>query len=649
HPLLGARVPLAGTDGMVLTGRLGLDTHPWLADHAALGTVLFPGTGWVELALHAAHEAGCDTLEELALEAPLVLPERGGVQVQVTVGEPDADGRRPIGMHSRASDAAPDAPWTRHAGGTVLAAGPGRSETSESSETGTEWPPRDAEPVPLDDWYEALARSGYDYGPSFQGLRAAWRRGAEVFAELALPEREAGDATRYGLHPALLDSALHAIELGVLPATGETQLPFVFADVRLHATGAAAVRVRLSPTGANAVALRLADAEGRAVATVGSLSRRPVTAERLAAGRGDGQEALFRPEWVPVAAPETVSAQRWAVVGPDAAGLAAGPGQSTADYPDLDALGALAGGRPPELVFFPVFDDRGADTDAAAVHEAARAGLGLLRSWLADERFAGSTLVLVTRGAVAAGGDREAADLTHAALWGLFRSARSEHPQRLALLDLDGNRRLPAGLSPELLAAEPQLAVRSGRLLAPRLTRVTQEPTRPAPWSADGTVLITGGTGALGVLTARHLVTRHAVRHLLLTSRRGADAPGAAEISAELTSLGARVTIAACDAADAGALEAVLAAIPDAHPLTGVVHTAGVLDDGLVEALTGPRLDAVLRPKVDAAWNLHRLTRDRQLTAFVLFSSVQGLVGGPGQANYAAANVFLDALAGHRH
>nr|BBM95963.1 modular polyketide synthase [Streptomyces sp.] len=652
HPLLGASLQLAGSDGLVVTGRLGLDTDGWLADHAALGTTLFPGTGFVELASHAGRQVGSDLLEELALEAPLVLPAESAVHVQVTVGEPEEDGRRPVGVYARSADAPADAVWTRHASGTLAAAaGP------EPAVGPAEWPPRDAEPVALNGWYGELARSGYAYGPAFQGLRRAWRRGEEVFAELALPERQNEDAARYGLHPALLDAALHAVELGALPRSGQTQLPFVFSGVRLYATGAAAVRVRLVPVAPNAVALQVTDTDGKPVATVESLSRRPVTADRLAAAEGFGQDTLFRLEWAPVTAPAPGTAERWAVVGapePTLTTAASNAGHTVSRYPDLAALGRAveAGSEPPDLVFVPLLAEQDALVDGAAVRAAVNRGLTLAQSWLADERLDASRLVVVTRGAVTAGPDTDAADLTHAGLWGLVRSAQSEHPDRFALLDLDREGTPPAGLSRPLLAAEPQLAVRAGMFLAPRLARVRVEGapagTAAVTWDADGTVLITGGTGALGALVARHLVTRHGVRRLLLTSRRGAGAPGAPELAAELTALGAEVTLAACDAADAAALDALLAGIPQSHPLTGVVHTAGVLDDGLLEALNGPRLDRVLRPKADAAWNLHRLTRDSELSAFVLFSSVQGLVGGPGQANYAAANVFLDALARHR-
>ncbi|MFI2437569.1 SDR family NAD(P)-dependent oxidoreductase, partial [Streptomyces sp. NPDC018957] len=173
--------------------------------------------------------------------------------------------------------------------------------------------------------------------------------------------------------------------------------------------------------------------------------------------------------------------------------------------------------------------------------------------------------------------------------------------------------------------------------------------TVPRSLDKNGTVLITGGTGALGALTARHLVTRHGITHLLLTSRRGPDAPGATQLHDELTALGAQVTITACDTTDHTALAHLLTTIPDTHPLTAVIHTAGVLQDATIENLTPQHLDTVLRPKADAAWNLHQLTRHLDLDAFILYSSMGGVLGAPGQANYAAANTYLDALAHHRH
>jgi len=171
--------------------------------------------------------------------------------------------------------------------------------------------------------------------------------------------------------------------------------------------------------------------------------------------------------------------------------------------------------------------------------------------------------------------------------------------------------------------------------------------TMPDAWAA-GTVLITGATGMAGSALARHVVTKHGARHLVLVSRRGLDAPGAAELVTELRAAGAQVQVTACDAADREALAKVIADIPVQRPLSGVIHAAGVLDDAVISSLTPDRVDAVLRAKVDAAWNLHELTRDLDVCAFVMFSSMAGLAGASGQANYAAANSFLDGLAVHR-
>ncbi|WP_229890367.1 polyketide synthase dehydratase domain-containing protein, partial [Streptomyces griseomycini] len=204
HPLLGAAVTLGGTDGALLTGRLSAQTHPWLADHAVLDTILLPGTAFLELAIRAGDQVGCDLVEELTLEAPLILPENGSVQIQVWVGVEDASGRRELTLHSSAGD--DGVSWTRNATGVLRA--DGRSGGGVSL---AEWPPVGAETVDLDGFYEHMVDGGFGYGPVFQGLRAAWRRGDEVFAEVALPEGVSAEG--FGLHPALLDAALHAIGL----------------------------------------------------------------------------------------------------------------------------------------------------------------------------------------------------------------------------------------------------------------------------------------------------------------------------------------------------------------------------------------------------------------------------------------------------
>ncbi|MFF4802833.1 type I polyketide synthase [Streptomyces sp. NPDC001351] len=642
HPLLGAAVRPADSDTLVLTARLSSLTHPWLADHSVLGNVLFPGAGLVELALHAGRETGCPELEELTLQTPLVLPDDGAVELQIQAASGDADGRRAVTVHSRpagsGAHADADAEWTLHASGFVA---PTASATPADVAFAEHWPPPGAEPVDLSGWYETLSDQGFGYGPAFRGLRTAWRRGTEVFAELAVPEPADG----YGLHPALLDAALHAIELGALPGDDTTRLPFAWTGVRLAVGGARTARVRLAPAGPDTLTLAFADDAGQLIASVAALTRRPVDAGQLTTGR---REPLLRMDWSPL--PAAVSGSD--TVRPSCA-IAGEAGWADVDLPVHEELAGLAAAEPPAVVLAYLADEpktsaREQSDMADRARAAAARALTLVRRWLAEERFAGSRLVVVTRNAVATRPDEDVTDLAHAPVWGLLRSARTEHPERFALLDLDAEPLTPRTLAAVLdVSGESQLAVRDGALLAPKLTRAAAAPAPPG-WRADGTVLITGATGALGARVARHLVTAHGVRHLLLVSRRGEAAPGAAALCADLTELGAQVTLAACDTSDRTALADLLATVPADHPLTAVVHAAGVLDDCVVETLDAERLDTVLRPKTDAAWNLHDLTRALDLNAFVVFSSIQGLLGGAGQANYAAANTFLDALAHHR-
>ncbi|WP_410639157.1 SDR family NAD(P)-dependent oxidoreductase [Amycolatopsis sp. lyj-346] len=585
HPLLGAGVALPESGGFLFTGALSPQLQPWLADHTVDGVIVFPETGFVELAVRAGDEVGCDLLEELTVEVPLTLPPVGGVHAQVVVGPEGTAGTRELTIWTR-PEGAGEQVWTRTAAGRLA---PGAPEPAVDPA----WPPSAVELV-LDGFYEDHA----EIGAAFRGLRSAWRSGDEVFAEIMLPASRQDDAAAFGLHPALLDAALQAVTLldaPLRPATGWTRFA-------LHASGAAAARVHLRRDG-DTIRLTLTDVTGAPVA-----SAEGVSFGEAATPPQQGHDSLFHLEWTPL--PEVApTGRRLVVLGEDADDLA----------------GLVAAAKDDGVAVVGVDTSGGPVT---ATHRATAQVLDQLQFFLAADDV---QVVFRT-------GDGPAA----AAVQGLVRAAQSENPGRFVLVDGDA-------VDAALASGEPQISVRDG---VPHRARLVRAPAadRPEPGfgNPDGTVLVTGGTGGLGRLLARHLVTHHGVRHLLLASRRGLGSAGAAELVNELKGLGADVRVAACDTADREDVADLLSAVPKGHPLTAVVHAAGVLDDGVVGSLTRARLKKVLRPKVDGAWHLHELTRGLDLTAFVLYSSASGLLGGVGQGNYAAANSFLDALAASR-
>ncbi|MBV9445024.1 MAG: SDR family NAD(P)-dependent oxidoreductase, partial [Streptosporangiaceae bacterium] len=993
HPLLTVAVELASGDGYLLTGQVSAQTLPWLAEHVVAGETLVPAAAAVELAVRAGDAAGCGRIDELELDAPLVLDADGAVQIQVRVGTAAEDGRRAVEIYARAGEAN----WTRHARGLLAPAAPPAPGLAEEL---AEWPPAGALPVPAEDLYAGLAAAGYEYGPAFRGLRAAWRRGPDVFAEVALPEQlappeEAGlaapAADGFGLHPALLEAVLHASWLtgegagGEAETDGKVRLPVAWTGVSVHAAGAALLRARLRPADGGGLSVVAADGAGGPVVSVDSLVTRPVPVGRPTAP-GASRDGLLAVEWVPLVTPgesdHKPAGGRWAVIGADLAELTeelAAVGVRALAYPDLASL-AGGDGPAPDVVLVRAgarAGDYAGDDAAASVAQA----LGLLQQWVNLERLAAARLVIITHGAVAAVTREGVADLAGAAVWGLVRAAQSENPGRLMLADLPAGDAvgMAAGDRAGVLAAavecgEPEVAIRDRTVYGRRLARPDSGglpvPDDPAPWRLEvtgrgtlediglvgcpqadgqlaagqvrvavraagvnfrdvviglgihpgdaelgseiagvvvetgprvaglaagdrvlglasggfgpmavidarllvpipagwsfaqaaavpmafatawhalvdlakaragqrilvhaatggvgmaavtiarhlgldvyataspgkhhvltrmgldethvassrteqfeqrflaategqgmdivlnslagkltdaglrllrsagtfielgksdlrdaaaiardypgvtyrafdltwaspdrlgqiltettnllangtlamppvrawdirradealrfmsqarhagklvlvippgpatprqpGTALVTGGTGMLGSLVAGHLAATNRARQLVLTSRSGPAATGAPKLAADLAGSGVGVRIAACDVADRDALAATLAGIPAAHPLTMVVHTAGVVDDGTIGTLTPEQVDAVMRPKASAAWHLHQLTQDADLEGFVLFSSTSAEMGGSGQGNYAAANALLDGLASHR-
>ncbi|MFE2569957.1 SDR family NAD(P)-dependent oxidoreductase [Streptomyces mirabilis] len=644
HPLLGATVELADGAGIVCTGRLSIRTHPWLADHRVGGVILLPGTGFVELAVQAGDQVGCGVLEELTLQAPLVVPESGGIQVQVVVASAD-DGRRSVEVYSRTDGAGES--WVQHAEGVLAPTG----QAVGAGEEFALWPPSGASAVDISGMYD-VPESSYQYGSVFQGLKAVWRRDGDVFAEVALPESVAQEAGAFVLHPALLDAVLQASGLIEAPGADEVRLPFAWTGVELYAAGATVLRARIRRDAQGSLTLAAVDAAGAPVVSVASLITRAVTADQLKAAEADPTDSLFAVEWAPLAL-SAAPAGEWALIGADRFGLVealAATGVQVRPFADL----AEAAESAPGVVLVCAGEPDAADGDAArAARYATGEALALAQDWLAEERLEPARLVVVTRGGVAASPGERVTDLAAAAARGLWCSAQAENPDRIVLVDLpDGADDRSAALLPSVLdSGEPELALRGEAAYGRRLKRASvagasvEHPDGPrvAP-----SVLVTGGTGTLGGLVARHLVTTGRADGVVLTSRSGPAAADVPALAAELAGLGAAVDIVACDAADRDALASVLAAIPAERPLRSVIHAAGVLDDGVIAALTPERLDTVMRPKADAAWHLHELTRDLDLDHFVLFSSAAATFGVAGQGNYVAANAFLDALAVER-
>ncbi|WP_374616334.1 SDR family NAD(P)-dependent oxidoreductase, partial [Frankia sp. AgKG'84/4] len=606
HPLLGALVPVPQTGGLLATGQLSAQAHPWLADHPDGAGVL------LELVLHAVDGlrdlTGSDPvrLADLTVECPLTLPESHRLNVQVALTGPDGTGAGTVTVHSAPQGTGR---WTRHAVGTFTSDPDPDGDGSASLDV-TVWPPADALPL----------------GPDL------WRSGDEIYAEVTLADAQRDLAGRLGLHPGLLDAALEAAR-PLLPDDDAERHPLRWHDVHRAAVAATDLRVRLVRRDRDAVSVEAVDTTGELVLSVGSVALRPLPAAAETAV-ADSHDALFQVDWRPITAAAPRTRPSWVRVASPA-----------------DVRGVASAAARPDAAVLDVGDGDGAD----ALTLTSRA-LEVLQAWLAADGLEETILVVATRGAVPAGGDGMLTEPAGGAVWGLARAAQGENPDRIVLVDRDPATPVSrSGLGPRLGAVlasgEPELALRGHALLIPRLARATPASPPPTALDPDGTVLITGGTGSLAGILARHLAGRQGMRHFVLASRRGPAADGAQRLVADLTDLGAlTVQVIACDVTDRAAVAALLTEAGRERRLSAVIHTAGIADAGVIAALRADRLAEVFAPKVTAAGHLDVLTRELApgLDAFVLFSSVSSVFLGAGSGGYAAANAYLDALAAQR-
>ncbi|MEV6058259.1 SDR family oxidoreductase, partial [Streptomyces sp. NPDC052107] len=549
---------------------------------------------------------------------------------------------RTFTVHTRTPDTDEDRTWTLRATGTL-------TDTTPALPEPISWPEDRGRPTDLTGFYDTLADLGYQYGPAFRGLQAAWQHGDDTYAEITLGEDI--DAAGHTVHPALLDAALHVL---IAPSGPDTplRLPFTFTDVTAHPIAEPVTGLRVHATAhhdsADTFTLRAYTPNGRPALTITGVTL--ATANR---------QALKTPvpvpsvEWVPVGLPRTETfqgfPQDWTQIG----GESPLPGITT-HYPDLDTLlTALDNGAPtPTTVLYQAPNPDGSpDTvDIPAVTRTITAGvLTTLQTWLATPALTHTRLTVLTTAATTPHQDL---NLPHTALTGLLRTAHAENPDTIAYGDLPRGPIATAdveALGQAIAAQTPHFTVHNGTVLTPQLAASAEQSGTAITDFANEAVLVTGGTGALGAVTARYLATRADVGRLVLVSRRGVEAPGARELVEELTAAGTPATVVACDVSDYQAVRELIDEISASGPLTAVVHSAGLVSDATLSSLQPEQLTSVLTAKVDAAWNLHRATLDQPLAAFVLYSSITGLLGSSGQGNYAAANTFLDALAEYRH
>ncbi|NMO19735.1 SDR family NAD(P)-dependent oxidoreductase [Pyxidicoccus fallax] len=649
HPLLGRRVD-APPGETVFEATLRGDRLQLLSDHRLYGTMVVAGASMVSMLLDAAGQLwgsdGCAVQDVLFLN-PIVLDDTEERLFQVSIAD---------GGAFRLSTRRGHGDWIVHATGQLERGGGGESTPARLvlSEIEARCQPL----ASIERFYEGIDRQGLVLGRQFRWLEAVWQGAREALGRLRLPE--AGDgAGDYRLHPGLIDSCFQVLG-AVSGFTSIEGLAFVPIGInRFALRGDQRPRfchlVLRSGSGgideASVVDLHLLDESGLVVAEVSGLAIRRAPREAILRRDSAAPAQFLRVEWParPLSPSSRAEASSWILL-PDRGGLAArlaeqleSRGGRVEVLDDaLEATGRACTG---------IVDLRGVDASEPLV--ALERGVGLVQQLVSRPGATPPRLVLVTRGAQATGSDEGPISLDQAPLWGLGHVIAREHPElRCTRVDLDPSGPLEdvALLADELVASgdEDRVAFRAGRRLVARLSRTKLPPAvRPLPLGGEATYLVTGGLGGLGLEVARWMVERGA-RHLVLMGR-SEPGPLARESLEALRAAGATVVVARGDVAAREELAKVLGGIrATMPPLRGIVHAAGVLDDGLLVRQDRERMARVLAPKLQGALNLHQETLEDRLDFFVLFSSVSAVFGTSGQTGYAAANAFLDALAWQR-
>ncbi len=677
--LLGARLASPQASNAYESHKGGSNAGVFI-HHRVLGSIVFPATGYLEMALQAARDAlGIEhpTLTNVSFDRALVLPDDRTVPVQLVIA-PGSDGSATFEIYSQPPDAEAHAPWRLHARGMAH-----RYNTAHSTAVPELMPPsaiasRLEREVDVDAYYAARAAGGMAWGPYFRCIEQMWQgsdRSGESLARLTLPADVPDRDRSYLAHPALLDACLQPIGLAMrtLAYGDDPYLPVGLEQLSLFRPLGTEVwaHIKLEPSvGQHMVAatITMLDDVGTTLAIMRQLTARRVDASTLrrSAGLSVVRDWFVEAEWraSPPADSDRIAPGRWLViadrqgVGTQLRTMLAEHGHATtliATDDEAELVAELQRGLSAPVagvVYLRALD--ALDHDATAEHQRAAArrvvgGALAVAKMLAAQRTT-PRLWLVTRGAQHAGGPGAAAQ---GALLGFGRVVATELPAlRCTRVDLEGRAGGPgevslAGLVRELLdpdATEPELALRAGDRLVRRLRRSPPNRTSTrAVVRRDGAYLVTGGLGALGRRVAGWLLDKGAGRVIVVS--RSASSTEATRVLQELDPTGTRLTAAALDLSEAGRLEDLVRSLDPAVPLRGVIHLAGMLEDGVIERQAWDSYDRVMAAKSIGAWNLHRVTRGIPLDFFVMFSSASGVLGEPGQGSYAAANAFLDGLA----